>query len=149
MQSDVTKALLLALLDPSRPQPLPPATVNAILADVESWLVRRMLVRASTKGYTKFITDLIGIVQREPANTVHSSVRDVLARQRGESTFWPDDTAVRNALVTMPIYKRINRTRLRMVLEAIEDHLLGARDGKGSGLEGVGVMLSKELFRLR
>lgn len=42
-----------------------------------------------------------------------------------ESTYWPGDDEVRRFLATEPVYRRFRRPRLRMFLEAAEDHLRG------------------------
>ena len=136
MQTDVVKPLLLALLDPDREATVPQQAMEQILDDVESWLVRRMLVRVTSKNYNRTMADLINIVRDAPVEEVHHKVRDYLQRQRGDSSHWPDDAMVRQSLSTTPIYKRLSRARMRMVLEAIEDHLRGYGTGK-HGLTGV------------
>jgi len=130
MQTDVVKPLLLALLDVDRNERIPAASIDRILDDVESWLLRRMFVRVTTKNYNRTMADLINIARNAPAATVETEVREYLTRQRSDSSYWPDDEMVRDAVVRMPIYKRISRTRMRMVLEAIEDHLRGYGTGR-------------------
>ena len=49
------------------------------------------------------------------------------------SRYWPDDAELQEELGELLAYRRLGRGRLRMVLEAIEDHLRGWRNGK-SGL---------------
>jgi hypothetical protein len=49
------------------------------------------------------------------------------------SGYWPDDAELQDELGGLQAYRRLGRGRLRMVLEAVEDHLRGWRDGK-SGL---------------
>jgi hypothetical protein len=136
MQSDVVKPLLLALLDPDRESPIPADAIEQILDDVESWLVRRMLTRVTTKNYNRTIVDLITILRSAPVDDVHHQIRAFLARQLGDSVYWPDDAMVRQSLSRMPIYRRISRSRMRMVLEAIEDYLRGYGTGK-QGFTGV------------
>ena len=136
MQTDVVKPLLLALLDPDRESPLTSEVVEQILDDVESWLVRRMLARVTSKNYNRTMADLIDIVRSAPGDDMHHQIRAFLARQLGDSVLWPDDAMVRQSLLRMPIYKRISRSRMRMLLEAIEDHLRGYGTGK-QALTGV------------
>jgi hypothetical protein len=50
MESDVMKSVLLALLNNDHP-PIAGDTMDATLDVIESWLTRRMLVRATTKSY--------------------------------------------------------------------------------------------------
>ncbi len=125
MQTDIVKPLLLALLDPDRADPIPSSIVDSVIADIESWLVRRMIVRVTTKNYNRIVAELIGIVRRSAANDVGRHVREYLQRQRSDSAFWPDDAMVRSALLHLPVYKRFSRSRVRMILEAIEDEYRG------------------------
>jgi hypothetical protein len=124
LDSEVIKPLLLWLLDPELP-PIPAAEMDLALGSLESWLVRRAFVRASTKAYNRFIVDVLNLASgsaREAAGTV---IRDVLAKQDSPNTYWPGDNEIRRELSTLPIYRRFARGRLRMVLEAIEDHRRG------------------------
>jgi len=136
MQSDVVKTLLLALLDPDRETPFTREAVEEAVDVIESWLVRRMLIRVAAKSHSRFLAELVTIVRNAETDNVADSLRSHLERQRGDSTFWPDDMMVRSALKRTAIYKRISRTRLRMVLESIEDYMRGYGTGK-QGLTGV------------
>ncbi|MEO8629294.1 MAG: DUF1524 domain-containing protein [Betaproteobacteria bacterium] len=128
MESDVMKSVLLALLDSERP-PLPDAVVTSVLELIESWLTRRMLVRASTKNYSPVAAEIVGIIRQTPASNLDSLLRSYLTSQKAESSYWPDDDEVRAELTKMPIYRRLRRTRLRMIFEAIEDYGRGYRIG--------------------
>ncbi len=63
--------------------------------------------------------------------------------QTAETRYWPDSEEVLNELMKMPIYRKISRTRLRMVLEAIEDHRRGYRPG---GNEYAGMRVPRSGF---
>lgn len=136
MQTDVVKPLLLALLDPDREVPIPHSVVEEAIEVIESWLVRRMLVRVATKSHARFMAELVTLVRTAAPQNVVATLRDHLMRQRADASYWPDDAMVRQSLLRMPIYKRISRSRMRMLLEAIEDHLRGYGTGK-QGLTGV------------
>ena len=62
-------------------------------------------------------------------------IENHLARQPGTNWYWPDNGEVRAELQTLAAYRRLSRARLRMVLEAIEDHERGWR-GSATGLGG-------------
>src|SRR5450631_952297 len=62
LESEVIKPLILCLLDPEG-QPMPEAQVAKALDAVESWMVRRMLVRATTKNYNLVVAALIAQVR--------------------------------------------------------------------------------------
>ena len=137
MESDVMKSVLLALLDPERSS-VPQAVVEATLDILESWLTRRMLVRASAKNYNQVAAELVGVVRQSDPGQIDHSVRSYLMSQTAEARYLPDDDELSTELRRMPIYKKISRARLRMVLEAIEDHLRGYHPG-GRGFAGARV----------
>jgi hypothetical protein len=132
LESEVVKPLVMYLLDPQEPK-VPDDELMRALDAVESWMVRRMLVRATTKAYNQLIAELIAHLKDGKRGSAGVAVQAFLAGQSGTSRYWPDDDEIRNELRALPAYRRLGRGRLRMVLEAIEDHLRGWRAGK-SGL---------------
>jgi hypothetical protein len=95
---------------------------QAALTATESWLVRRMLCRLGTKGYNRVVVELLERARREGPAKVGDSVRAYLAAQTSDTTRWPGDDEVAANLLVQPLYRAVTRARLRMVLEAIEDH---------------------------
>jgi hypothetical protein len=134
LESEVIKPLVLCLWDPEEP-PIPEAQVAKALNVVESWMVRRMLVRATTKSYNMVVAELVGLLRQSDRIEAGNIIEKYLATQKSDSRYWPDDNEVREELKSLLAYRRLGRGRLRMVLEAIEDHVRGWRDGK-SGLGG-------------
>lgn len=131
LESEVVKPVLLALLDhPSGP--LTPLEIETALDAMESWLARRMLVRATAKSYNKLMADVVSVVRNTAAGNIGVAVRDFFASQRSEVGYWPDDEEVRNELENLPIYRKLSRARLRMVLESMEDHWRGWVPGQTS-----------------
>jgi hypothetical protein len=124
LESEVVKPLILYLLDPEQ-DPIPKAEITKCLASLESWLVRRTLVRAGTKSYSQVMADLISQVRKADRREAGHVVESYLREQTAAAAYWPDDDEVRRTLPTMPVYRRLSRARLRMILEAIEDHLRG------------------------
>lgn len=141
LESEVFKSLLLVLLDPEAPA-IPEAQLNKALDSIESWLVRRMLVRASTNSYTQVAAELITQVTMGDRAASGDTVEAFLRSQVVGSRYWPDDDELRGELRVLPAYARLRRARLRMVLEAIEDHQRGWKDGK-EGLGGQRVLRGK------
>jgi hypothetical protein len=129
---------VLFVYDPEK-SAIPPMQIEKALAVVESWMVRRMLVRATTKSYTQLIAEIIRHLQDDERRLVAGdSIESFLASQTSDSRYWPDDQEIRDTLRYLPAYRRLQRGRLRMVLEAIEDHLRGWKHGKeGKGGEQV------------
>jgi hypothetical protein len=131
LESEVIKPVLLALLDhPSGP--LVPVEIETALDTLESWLARRMLVRATTKSYNKLMADVVSVVRHTATGQIGTSVRNFFASQRTEVGYWPDDEEIRKELAVLPAYRKLSRARLRMVLESIEDHWRGWIPGQTS-----------------
>jgi len=114
---------------------VPAAQLTKALDSVESWMVRRMLVRATTKNYNKVVAELITTLRTSDRDHSGDIVQTFLQSQRADSQYWPDDEEVRTTLKDLPVYRRIGRARLRMVMEALEDHMRGWKHGK-AGLGG-------------
>jgi hypothetical protein len=124
LESEVVKPLVLWLEDPDRAT-VPSEQREKCLATVESWLIRRTCVRASTKAYNRIFVDLLNYLNQNPRETVGDFTERYFLQQDGPNDYWPGDAEVRRELTAMPIYKRFRRGRLRMLLEAIEDHRRG------------------------
>ena len=131
MQSEILRPVLIWLTDPNLPQ-IPDAQLFAALDALESWLVRRTLVREKTAGHNRFIIDLLQEIADSDRAEIGSRIADILMGQTADASYWPDDEAVRNSLADMQIYRRISRARLRMILEAVEDHRRGFSHGRSS-----------------
>jgi len=122
MQADAVTPVLLWLHDPTR-APVPQAQVDLTLASLESWVVRRMLCRLTTKDYNKVFLDLTEELGKVDRTRAGEETRPFLARQTADSRLWPTDGAITDALLGAEVYRTLSRARLRMVLEAIEDRL--------------------------
>ena len=137
LESEVIKPLILHLLDPEKPSIAGTQLVKA-LDTVESWMVRRMLVRATTKNYNQAIAELVGLLRRTDRANAGEVVEMFLVGQSSVSRYWPDDAELERELRVLPAYRRLGRGRLRMVLEAIEDHQRGwIKDHQALGGERV------------
>lgn len=141
LESEVIKPLVLALLSNKHLSIPAPQLVKA-LEVIESWMVRRMLVRATAKGYNQFIAEMIGQLRNWEPAAVGDEIEAFLAKQTADSRYWPDDAELGEELTDLLAYRRLRRGRLRMLLESIEDHLRGWRDGK-QGLGGERVARGK------
>jgi len=131
LESEAVKPLVLALLDPDR-DPIAESQITKALESVESWMVRRMLVRATTKGYSQVFPELITQLAKGERAEAGDIVEGYLKGQTGDARYWPDDDEVRREVESLLAYRRLRRARLRMVLEAIEDHRRGFDDAQGS-----------------
>ena len=80
LQSEVIKPLILCLLDPEA-EPVAPEQLAKALDSVESWMVRRMLVRATTKNYNQLIAELISQLRGGPRATAGDVTATFLRNQ--------------------------------------------------------------------
>jgi hypothetical protein len=136
------KSALLALLDPEQPAVVP-GIIESTLDAVESWLTRRMLIRATTKSYTQVAAELVATIRQAAPDVIDQKVRSYLTSQTADAKYWPDDDEMRSELTKMPIYRKVSRSRLRMVLEAIEDYRRGYSPG---GKEYAGMRVPRNGF---
>jgi hypothetical protein len=141
LESEVIKPLVLNLLDPEQ-QPIPQAQFEKALDVVESWMVRRMLVRATTKNYNQVVAEVIALLLKSDRTKAGDEIESFLAGQTTGSRYWPDDMELRQELGSLLAYRRLGRGRLRMVLEAVEDNLRGW-EGVRQGLGGERVARGK------
>ncbi len=134
MESEVVKPFVLFLFDPDEVA-IPEDQLKKALQVVESWLVRRMLVRATTKSYTKVFAELITYIRKAGRQAAGDVIEAYLEHHPGTNSYWPDNEELRAEMRTLVAYRRLSRARLRMVLEGIEDHERGYR-GPAIGMGG-------------
>jgi hypothetical protein len=127
---DVVRPLFLYLVDPDEGQ-IPQAELDRCLEIIESWLVRRMLARVTSKSYNKIIPEIISKV-REDREHAASILENHFKTQQANTAYWPDDDEVRKEITGLEFYDKIYRSRVRMVLESLEDHARGWKDEKTS-----------------
>lgn len=113
--------LLWLLGQPDVPTPIRDRTLHAI----ESWLVRRMLARESSRAYNRTFLDMLKLMKDSSPEMVDRVVVDFLRTREGGSYYWPDDDTLREHMQNTPYWSRINQRRLRMVFRALEDALRG------------------------
>lgn len=116
----VAKSILIWLHDPERK--LPQQVINEVVNIIESWIVRRQILRLPSSSMTRVFADLIATHKNTPAEELSGRVQSFFTRQNASGTYWPGDAEVRESLVNEPVYRRLPRARLRFILEAIEDH---------------------------
>ena len=83
------------------------AELDAILGDLESFLVRRFVCRLTTKNYNRLFLDLVGYLDELPEDPARA-VRSFLLSQEAESTRWPTDEEFCLAWMKLPAYKGNN-----------------------------------------
>ena len=94
---------------------------------IESYLVRRQVVRWVTRGYRALFIDLLkdvsqGAESRDPRRVLVAGLR---------SADWPSDAVIQRSVLQNSASPGVSSSRLRMILEAIEDRMIpdmAARD---------------------
>ena len=122
MDAGVITPLLLLLFSAS-PDQLPPARRKRGLRAIESFLIRRMACRLTTKDYNRLILDLSEVLQERGIEAADDIIIEFLRDQTSNSREWPDDQMLRDAFLTLPLYRLLTRGRLRLLLEGIEQAL--------------------------
>ena len=118
MQMGAFTPVLLTVL--SKPEK---ARFGALQA-LESFLVRRMVCRDTTRGYNRLTLDLVRELSKCEPEDADKAVVQFLSGQKADSMRWPTDKDVEHALTTLPLYRLLTRGRLRLVLEGIEEKYL-------------------------
>jgi hypothetical protein len=122
LDTETVKPVLLHLLDPSLPE-VPQDQIEKSLNTIESWLVRRAVIRATAKNFNKIFPQLVGDLMQNDRSKPGDFVESFFKQQIADATYWPDDSTVRSHLATSGIYSTLTRKRLRMILEGIEDEI--------------------------
>ena len=117
MQSRVITPVLLLLLSAE-----PKARIRAFHA-LESFLIRRMICRQTTKDYNRLILELAIRLRKSGLTNADAVTAGFLKEQKAYAREWPSDETVADALQSSPLYRLLTRGRLRLVLEGVESRL--------------------------
>lgn len=91
---------------------------------LESFLVRRMICRRTTKDYNRLTLELASRLREDGGlEKADEVVAGFLKDQKAYSREWPSDKTVASSLAADPLYRLLTRGRLRLVLEGIESRL--------------------------
>jgi hypothetical protein len=128
LDSEVARPLLIWLDDPGQ-RDISTTDKNRILELLESWFVRRAIVKAPSQGSNRFIVDLMVQLSKQPHDRLAIETERYLAANKTPVGYWPDDREVSDALTGAAAYNKYLRVRLRMILEALEDDKRGYPNG--------------------
>ena len=117
MQAGVITPILLLLLSAEEE-----ARIGAFSA-LESFLVRRMICRQTTKDYNRLVLELASRLRESGLDKADAVTAGFLKEQTAYAREWPVDEAVADALESSPLYRLLTRGRLRLVLEGVERRL--------------------------
>lgn len=122
-QVEMTKPVFLWLIEPGTNYEH--ATVARVISAVESWVVRRRLLRLQSADLGRIAADLITVARGSAAEDVVGLVEGFLASQQSASSYWPGDDEIRNTLIEEQFYRRFSQPMQRMLLQAAEDFQRG------------------------
>lgn len=126
MELAATTPVLLWLL--SETNHVPSDQLELALASVESWVIRRTLLRLTSKDVNRFMVAILKELDRVSPAEAGERVREYLSEQTADARFWPDDVMLKRSLPDIKMYGNIRQTRLRVVLAAVEQDLRNASD---------------------
>jgi hypothetical protein len=117
-----TTTLIPVALQLFRSPELAPKRRSRALKALESWLVRRMLLGATTQHYNRLLASLLSELHDTGAlSRADEVIVTALRGYENPTDQWPDDDTVRRRLQSEPLYNWISQKRIRMILEACED----------------------------
>lgn len=128
INTETAKPFLIWLTDPARDS-IDAEQFNKALNSLESWFVRRAIVKATTKAYNLLMAGLVREVEASDRQSVGDVVEKFLSELSGPNLYWPGDEVVLRYLTDEPVYRKLARAKLRMILEGVEDHRRGFSPG--------------------
>lgn len=90
------------------------------LGAVESWAVRRTLLRRTMKDVNKLVVALLRDLDQQPSESVGDATVAFLKAQTADARTWPTDAELLGELPRVKAYGNIKQQRLRTVLGAVE-----------------------------
>lgn len=93
--------------------------LHQILTDIESFLVRRTVCELTPKNYNRFFAELVKrLVDKDDFSA--AAIRGELSTQTADASRWPTDEEFGKAWATVDFYKRVKKSRQRMILQALD-----------------------------
>ena len=114
MQARAVTPVLLLLLSAEADTRI--RALNAL----ESFLVRRMICRQTTKDYNRLALELATRLRESGLDRADTVTAGFFMEQTAYAREWPSDEAVADAMESSPLYRLLTRGRLRLVLEGVE-----------------------------
>ena len=130
---ELLKPILIWLHEPG--VSLPQRVIDEVVAACESWVFRRLMMRLPGSDLGRVVAAIIA-THRDRDEDLGRRVAAYLSRLNVVSTYWPGDIELRASLREESAYRRFPRARLRLMLEAVEDHLRGFTDAAPAKAHG-------------
>ena len=120
-QLAATMPLLMWIISDNHNVPEP--QVRQALWALESWVIRRTLLRRTMKDVNKTMVSILATLDENDPDTIGAIVSGFLAIQRSEARSWPTDEDMISEIPRLRMYGNIQQGRLRVVLEGVEHQL--------------------------
>lgn len=95
---------------------------------IDSFLMRRAILRLTTKDYNRLFLLVLEAAQAAPDVQAGEAVVRVLAEQTADSRRWPGDGEIDQAIRKAPLFRGMYRARLKSLLAGINNSLYSDRD---------------------
>lgn len=100
--------------------PVSPEQADRALGAVESWAVRRTLLRRTMKDVNRMVVTLLRELDKHPASQVGDMTIEFLRSQTADARIWPTDDVLMSRLPDVKAYGNIKQQRLRAILSRVE-----------------------------
>lgn len=100
--------------------PASPQQADRALAAVESWAVRRTLLRRTMKDVNRLVVAILKELDQHPSEDVGDATVAFLKAQTADSRTWPTDGELIKELPRTKVYGNIKQQRLRAILSGVE-----------------------------
>ncbi|WP_181419701.1 DUF262 domain-containing protein [Arthrobacter psychrolactophilus] len=121
MELAATTPVFLWLL--SENHSVPRDQLRIALDAIESWVIRRTLLRKTSKDVNRFMVATLKSLRGIESREAGSAIRNFLSEQTAETRYWPSDQEMLSTLPDLKLYGNIRQWRLRVVLGAVEQQL--------------------------
>ncbi len=126
METTTVYPLLLWLYERTKTEPTS-ATRVACLDLIESFLVRRLMCRLTTKNYNQFFMEITASMRKSEEQDIVNDLARLLTKSGADSARFPTEEEFRKAFREAEAYRRVPRARLAMVLKAIDSRMLNPK----------------------
>jgi hypothetical protein len=100
--------------------PASPEQADRALGAVESWAVRRTLLRRTMKDVNRLVVTLLRELDGHPSDEVGDATVAFLRSQTADARAWPTDDELIAELPSIKVYGNIKQQRLRAILSGVE-----------------------------
>ncbi len=121
MELAATTPVFLWLL--SENHAVPRDQLRTALDAIESWVIRRTLLRKTSKDVNRFMVATLKSLSGVHASGAGDAIRKFLSEQTADARYWPSDQELLATLPDLKLYGNIRQWRLRVVLGAVEQEL--------------------------